>query len=84
MAKIIVEGQGKEVPDGGQIKEAAKELGVIFGCEDGLCGTCMVEVDEGQDNLSELTEAEKNMGVDGKNRLACQCRIKSGAVKLKY
>ena len=84
MAKLIMDGQEKEVKDNSPIKETAKELGVIFGCEDGLCGTCMIEVEEGAQNLGELSEAEKNMGVDEKNRLACQCRIKSGAVKLKY
>ncbi len=84
MAKLIVEGQEKDVQDGEGIKDAAKDLGVVFGCEDGLCGTCMVEVEEGAENLTELTQAEKDMGVDDKNRLACQCKIKEGTVKLKY
>jgi ferredoxin len=84
MAKLEMDGQEKEIPDGEPIKEASKEMGVVFGCEDGLCGTCMIEIEEGEDNLSELTEPEQSMGVDGKNRLACQCKIKSGTVKIKY
>ena len=79
-----MEGQEKELPDGSKIQDTCKELGVIFGCEDGLCGTCMIEVEEGMSNLSELNEAEKNMGVDERNRLACQCKIKSGTIKIRY
>ena len=84
MAKIIVDEKEEQVEDGSEIKDACKELGIVFGCEDGLCGTCMMEIDEGMENLSEHTEAEKEMGVEGNTRLACQCKIKSGTVKIKY
>lgn len=85
MAKIITEeGKEKEVPDGEPIKEACKELGIPFGCEDGQCGTCMIEVEEGQENLGELNDKEKNMGMDETHRLACQCKLKSGLIKIKY
>jgi len=83
MAKIITSDREIEIPDNSGIKEACKELGVPFSCEEGDCGTCMIEVEEGMENLSEKTEAEKAMGiVEGKYRLACQCKIKKGDIKI--
>jgi ferredoxin len=82
MAKIIQTktGQEIEVNDGESIKEACEKLGVPFGCQNGLCGTCMIDVDSGEDNLSELTEEEEILERDKKHRLACQCKIKEGEV----
>ncbi len=84
MATLKVNDIEKEIPDGGPLKDACKEAGIPFGCENGLCGTCLVEVEEGMENLTERSEAEESMGVDGKNRLACQCQIKQGLVQIKY
>ena len=44
----------------------------------------MIDIVEGQENLSELTQEEKDMGMNKTRRLACQCKIKSGNVKIKY
>jgi len=83
MATLIANDKEIEVPDGSPIKDACKELGVPFSCEDGDCGTCMIEVEEGMENLSEKTEEEKAMGIiNGNYRLACQCKIKKGKVKI--
>ena len=86
MTKIInVETkEEREIKDGSELRETTKEMGVIFGCEDGQCGTCMIEIEEGEDNLNEMTEQEKRMGMDPKHRLACQCRIKKGNLKIRY
>ncbi len=86
MAKIIFSDTGKEinVKDEGQIKDACEKLGVPFSCAEGICGTCMIDIVEGQENLSELTQEEKDMGMNKTRRLACQCKIKSGNVKIKY
>lgn len=84
MAKIIFENQEKEVEDGASIIPACEDLGVPFGCEEGLCGSCTVEVLDGAENLSERTENEENLGVYDKHRLACQCKIKQGNVKIKF
>lgn len=83
MAQLKIESQGIEVPDGEPISKACDELGVPFGCNEGLCGACEVEIVEGMDNLSKRTDNEKDMGVEGQKRLACQCKIKSGVVKIK-
>jgi ferredoxin len=43
----------------------------------GLCGTCIMEVVEGQDNLSPLTRREKLRlkGTAPSRRLSCQCQV---------
>jgi len=86
MAKIIFSDNGKSinVKDKTPIKEVCKEFGIPFSCEDGICGTCMIDIIEGEDNLSELTQEEKDMGMNKTKRLACQCKIKKGIVKIKY
>ena len=86
MAKLIYKKTGfeKEIPDGEKIKSAAEEAGVLFGCEDGLCGTCMIEIVSGEKNFSDLTPAEKDLERDEKHRLACQCKIKKGKVEIDF
>ena len=74
----------REIPDGSKIREACEELGVPFSCTNGICGTCMIEIVSGEKNFSDLTQAEKDLERDEKHRLACQCKIKSGFVKIKY
>ncbi len=89
MARLINVETGKEVKvkenDKKDLIEKAEELGVILACQNGICGSCRIEVIEGMENLSEFTEQEKDMGFDesGKERLLCQCMIKKGDVKIK-
>jgi ferredoxin len=87
MAKLIFEESGEEfdLPDGSPIIEPCEQAGVPFACTEGVCGTCVVEVCEGMDNLSEFNQAEADfLGELDRERLACQCKIKSGLVKLKF
>jgi ferredoxin len=89
MAKLIFvnNGQEIEVEDGSEISEACESAGVPFACgSEGICGSCMVEVVEGMENLSSPTEAEKAfIGEDDPdNRLACQCKILRKTVKLRF
>ncbi|MDP7116135.1 MAG: 2Fe-2S iron-sulfur cluster-binding protein [Candidatus Woesearchaeota archaeon] len=87
MAKIIFQVDGdqkeKELADGEHVQKTCEALGVPFGCKSGLCGTCKVDVLEGAENLGELTDQEINMERDAQHRLACQCSIKQGNVKIK-
>lgn len=83
MAKLKTESQEVEVPDGQPIQLAAEERGVLFGCRNGMCGTCRTEIAEGIENLSPPNEREQAMGMTGPWRLCCQAQIKSGTVKLK-
>lgn len=85
MAKLIFQnGKGAvDVADGAPIADACEDAGVHFACGEGICGTCIVRVVKGGENLSPATEAELDfLGPDGvkKERMACQCRITSGEV----
>lgn len=86
MPKIINKktGQEIEVAEGENIKDACEKLGVPFGCQNGMCGTCMIKIESGEDNLSELTEEEEILERDIKNRLACQCKLKKGDVEFSF
>lgn len=87
MAKIIFDENQEEVdlPDGSPLQEACEEVGVPFACTEGVCGTCVIEVTEGMENLSEFNEAEADfLGELGTERLACQCKIQGGCVRIKF
>jgi ferredoxin len=84
MAVIKTSQEQVEVPDGSRVKPAAEKLGIPFGCRQGICGTCKIEVLEGSENLDELNEQEEAMGDrDRTHRLACQCSILKGTIKIK-
>ena len=97
MAKLIrednfdgkIETEEREVNDNdnSDLIDKAEELGVAFGCQDGRCGSCRVEVAEGMGNLTEKTTNEDDVlgsEEDSENyRLMCQCKIKNGLVKIK-
>ncbi len=89
MAKLIFEDTGEEanLEDGSSITEACEEAGVPFACTEGVCGTCVIEVNDPKEmeNLSEFTEAEQDfLGDMEHERLACQCKIKQGKVKIRF
>ncbi|MCP5491990.1 MAG: (2Fe-2S)-binding protein [Chlamydiales bacterium] len=85
MAKLVLNDEEIQLDDGAAIKEACEEAGVPFACEEGVCGTCVVEVESGMENLSDFTEEEVDfLGEQDCERLACQCKIKNGTVKLRY
>ncbi len=84
MAKL---GRGKKVisvKDGESITKAGETLGVPFGCYEGKCGSCEVQIEGGEENLSEKTEEEECLGLPLGHRLACQCKIKRGVVNLSF
>ena len=77
-------GKSEEVAKGAAIKGACEKLGVPFSCSEGICGTCRIEVSEGQDNLSPINEKETDLGADKSHRFACQCKLKQGDVKVSF
>lgn len=86
MAKIISHHTNEEhhVEDGKELQEACEHLGVPFACSEGVCGTCVIEVVEGMENLSPFNDAETDfLGDLGTERLACQCKINGGCVRIK-
>ena len=84
MAKLIIDNISHEIPDGQSIAEVCEKSGIPFSCNSGVCGTCQIEILEGQENLFPLNQEETDLGMDGRNRLSCQCKIIQGMVKVKY
>lgn len=88
MAKLVFDHSDEEVDleDGAGIAEICEEAGVPFACTEGVCGTCVVQIVSGEENLSEPTQEEMDFLGDeaGEERLACQCKIKSGTVTLTF
>lgn len=90
MAKITIQNLNKsaEIPDGDlTILQAGEKAGVDmeFGCRDCSCGTCVVEVVRGMENLSIPTDQEIDV-LDTWNRdpekyrLTCCVKIMKGEV----
>lgn len=84
MAILKLNDEEIEIPDGENITDYIEEAGVPIGCSNGVCGTCEVEIIEGMENISELNQEEEDLGMEGNNRLGCQCTIMSGNVKMTY
>ncbi len=79
-------GEEIEIPEGSPIAEACEEAGVPFACTEGVCGTCVIEVKEGMEYLNPPTQEEEDFLGEGtcKERLACQCKIQQGSVKISF
>jgi ferredoxin len=84
MAKVnfVMDELSVEVLEGSRLLQIAKDSGssIPFGCTNGVCGTCITKVVEGNDNLSAMELREQDTlemfgADDGEHRLACQCRV---------
>lgn len=70
-----------KVPIGVRVIEISEKVGsgIIYGCREGDCGTCMMKVDEGWENLSTPSIIEDKVlreNAAGKHyRLACQAQV---------
>ena len=87
MAKIIFVNTKKEeiVPDGSPLQPPCEKEGLPFACSEGFCGSCIFEVVEGMENLTDFTDKEIDFfGSKGSERLACQTKINKGTVKVKF
>ncbi|NGX47373.1 MAG: Ferredoxin-1 [Chlamydiae bacterium] len=87
MGKLIFDDTSEQhkLEDGSPIAEICEEAGIPFACTEGICGTCVIEVVEGMENLSEFTQEEEDFLGDMDNeRLACQCKLKGDTVKIKF
>ncbi|MFT4304339.1 MAG: 2Fe-2S iron-sulfur cluster binding domain-containing protein [Candidatus Woesearchaeota archaeon] len=82
MAKLIINGKEEEIQDGEEIAETCDQHEVLFGCCSGVCGSCKIKVIEGMENLSDKVEEEDSFCEEPNERLACQCKIKQGIVKI--
>jgi ferredoxin len=74
-------GASAECESGAKFQDVAQENGldIPFGCENGVCCTCLIRITSGKENLSEVTEQEEftleARGSEDDTRLACQCKI---------
>ncbi len=88
MATLVFDNSGEEVelPDNSPIATTCEEAGVPFACTEGVCGTCVIEIREGKENLSSPTKEEEDFLGEGTcgERLACQCWIKKGRVRIAF
>lgn len=69
------------VPAGTRVIEISEKVGagIIYGCREGDCGSCLMKVDEGMEFVSEPSALEdkvlkENLAGRGM-RLACQAQI---------
>ena len=92
MAKVFFKTDNvtHEVEDGTQLMDFCEELDVSlsFGCTEGTCGVCEVTVIKGRENLSRITEEEKDYlleeDLEDGMRLGCQVKIRKGDLTLKW
>jgi ferredoxin len=90
-AKLTFEDIGVTVtvPAGVRVIEVSEKVGsgIVYGCREGDCGTCIMEVIEGWSNLSEPSVLEDKVlreNMAGKHhRLACQAQVLGGEIKVK-
>lgn len=91
MPKLIFPADNLELdlPEGASFREAAQGANstIMFGCEQGVCGTCLVEV-EGMENIADKSEQEEQtlqtFAATPTQRLTCQCMMKGpGSVTIR-
>ena len=92
MAKVFFKTDNvtHEVEDGTPLIDFCDEIdsSLSFGCTEGTCGVCEVTVLKGRENLSRITEEEKDYlleeDLEDGMRLGCQVKIRKGDVTLKW
>ncbi len=92
MARIIFQpdNQTHEVEDGVSLIDFCEEVDVSlsFGCTEGTCGVCELTVVRGMENISRLTEEEKDYvleeDLEQGMRLGCQFKVRKGEVVLTW
>ncbi len=92
MAKVFFQTDNvtHEVDDGTPLIDFCDEtdISLSFGCTEGTCGVCEVTVVEGRENLSRITDEEKDYlleeDLEEGMRLGCQVKIRKGNVTLKW
>lgn len=69
------------VPVGARVIDISDKLGsgIVYGCREGDCGTCLMKVVDGWENLSSISPIEDKLLRDsaaGKHyRIACQAQV---------
>lgn len=82
-------GETVTVSAGTRIIEVSEKVnaGLVYGCREGDCGTCIMQVIDGWENLSQPSVLEEKVlrehNVGRHCRLACQAQILGGSVTVK-
>lgn len=85
MHNVVISSTGEsfQLPNDAHLSDAAELqlAGLTFGCRQGMCGICVIEVLDCMEHLSRPSPKEVDLleflGYDaGRNRLACQCRVR--------
>ncbi|HLC69291.1 MAG TPA: 2Fe-2S iron-sulfur cluster-binding protein [Candidatus Bilamarchaeaceae archaeon] len=91
MATVIIKNDGDlalEVANGTCLEQLEGKCTVLFACKTASCGSCLVRVVEGAENLEPPNDQEKlgleAFGTMPTQRLCCQAKIKQDTVKLEY
>ncbi len=75
-----------EVPDGTRLLDLCNQKNSVlpFGCQNAICGTCLIKVLEGMENLNPISDKERDtllkMNAEPNQRLGCQAVIQKGKV----
>jgi ferredoxin len=69
-----------EAPEGGELVDLCDQYfaPIPFSCRSASCGTCQIEILEGEEFLEPQNDAERDLLplLGGKGRLACQVRVR--------
>ena len=92
MAKVLFQPDNvtHDCEDGAALIDICDEVDVSlsFGCTEGTCGVCELTVLDGWENLSKVTDEEKEYlyeeDIANGMRLGCQIKIKRGHVALTW
>ena len=87
-AQVLFEdiGVAVTVPAGTRLIEVSEKVGagITYGCREGECGTCMMKIIKGMENLATPSMLEdkvlKEQMAGRHNRLACQAQVLQGEV----
>jgi len=88
MPRVTINGKEVHVPPGTTILDAAldNDIELTHNCGGNCaCSTCHVIIEEGMENLSEMSEDEEDMldtapGLTLQSRLACQSKVSGDVV----
>ncbi len=84
MVRVVIDKINYEISENSCLADVCYKAGVPFSCNSGVCGSCQITIVNGAENLNELNQEEKELGMDRIRRLGCQCRIIKSTVEITF
>jgi ferredoxin len=87
--KVVNTNQEFEIDEGVELSKQLDSTNspILFGCRTGICGTCLLNVEEGKENCNDIGEDETELleiiSEEPNARLGCLIKC-SGNIKVKY